>query len=119
MGHGIRGIPQHFFGTGDRAQDAVVFHLLQDALAKPSGCLELRTIHPGGSNAIAHRDGNFCFLSQQRQQPIEHGTLAARPDEKACDWCDYRPVCGPFERRRTGRKPAALHADLDQLRRYP
>ena len=50
---------------------------------------------------------------------IEHGTLAARPDDKACDWCSYRAVCGPFEFRRTHRKPAALHADLDQLRRYP
>ena len=50
---------------------------------------------------------------------IEHGTLAARPDDKACDWCSYRAVCGPFEFRRTHRKPAALHADLDQLLRYP
>jgi ATP-dependent helicase/nuclease subunit B len=50
---------------------------------------------------------------------IERGTLAARPDDRACDWCDYRAVCGPFEIRRTRRKPATLHADLDQLRRYP
>ncbi|MDP1571327.1 MAG: PD-(D/E)XK nuclease family protein [Vicinamibacterales bacterium] len=50
---------------------------------------------------------------------IELGTLAARPADKACDWCDYRAVCGPLEPRRTRRKPAALHEDLDQLRRYP
>jgi CRISPR/Cas system-associated exonuclease Cas4 (RecB family) len=50
---------------------------------------------------------------------VEHGTLAAKPGmilgHAACDYCDFRPVCGPDEPRRTGRKPAV--ADLDALRR--
>ncbi len=50
---------------------------------------------------------------------IEHGTLAARPAEGACRWCDFLAVCGADEERRTGRKPAALFADLDALRRLP
>jgi CRISPR/Cas system-associated exonuclease Cas4 (RecB family) len=52
---------------------------------------------------------------------IEHGTLAAKPGQAygrpACDFCDFRPVCGPDEPRRTGRKPAV--PDLDALRRMP
>lgn len=52
---------------------------------------------------------------------IQHGTLAAKPGQAygraACDFCDFRPVCGPDEPRRTGRKPAV--ADLDALRRMP
>ena len=50
---------------------------------------------------------------------IEHGTLAARPADGACGRCDFVPVCGAGEERRTRRKPAALFADLDALRRLP
>ena len=31
-------------------------------------------------------------------------------------WCDYRPVCGPYEESRTARKPADRLADLRVLR---
>jgi RecB family exonuclease len=52
---------------------------------------------------------------------IEHGTLAAKPGRfgpyGACDYCDFRPVCGPDEGRRTARKP--IVPDLDALRRMP
>jgi hypothetical protein len=48
---------------------------------------------------------------------IERGTLAARPARAACTFCDFLPVCGPDEERRTRRKPEGLHADLDALRR--
>jgi CRISPR/Cas system-associated exonuclease Cas4 (RecB family) len=50
---------------------------------------------------------------------IENGTLAARPAEGACARCDFGAVCGSDEERRTRRKPAALFADLDALRRIP
>ena len=50
---------------------------------------------------------------------IENGALAARPAAKTCDWCDYKPVCGSQEERRTRRKDAKLFADLDALRNMP
>ena len=34
---------------------------------------------------------------------IETGFLAPAPDEKACAWCDFRPVCGPTDERRVSR----------------
>jgi ATP-dependent helicase/nuclease subunit B len=47
---------------------------------------------------------------------IELGRLMALPSASACRWCDFRPVCGPDEERRTLRKPQALVADLLALR---
>ncbi len=50
---------------------------------------------------------------------VEHGTLAAKPGavagHAACEYCDFRAVCGPDEPSRTTRKPAV--PDLDALRR--
>src|SRR5205814_237347 len=47
---------------------------------------------------------------------VETGFLAAAPDERACTWCDFRPVCGPHEEKRTGRKAREPLADLEALR---
>ena len=33
------------------------------------------------------------------------GFLPAYPDRRACRWCDYAVVCGPYEELRTSRKP--------------
>lgn len=50
---------------------------------------------------------------------IEHGTLPPAPKERACAWCDFRPVCGPWEHRRIARKPAGPLEDLQALRALP
>lgn len=50
---------------------------------------------------------------------IERGILPAAPRDGACDWCDFRPVCGPNEAVRTGRKPPEFLADLIELRSRP
>jgi ATP-dependent helicase/nuclease subunit B len=51
---------------------------------------------------------------------IETGFLAAAPAEKACTWCDFRPVCGPNAERRISRvKAQDPLADLLALRRKP
>ncbi|HEU4390480.1 MAG TPA: PD-(D/E)XK nuclease family protein, partial [Blastocatellia bacterium] len=36
---------------------------------------------------------------------LKEGFFPAYPDKGACRWCDYLPVCGPFEEARTRRKP--------------
>lgn len=52
---------------------------------------------------------------------VEQGMLAAKPGQfggnPACDYCDFRAVCGPDEPSRTRRKPDV--PDLDALRRMP
>jgi RecB family exonuclease len=40
----------------------------------------------------------------------------AAPARGACRYCDYRPVCGPYEELRTSRKPLAELAPLAALR---
>ena len=47
---------------------------------------------------------------------VETGFLAAAPGDRACTWCDFRPVCGPREEERVGRKTHDRLADLDALR---
>lgn len=48
---------------------------------------------------------------------LSEGFLPAAPDTGACEYCEYRAVCGPYEELRTGRKsPERLH-DLRALRK--
>jgi ATP-dependent helicase/nuclease subunit B len=47
---------------------------------------------------------------------LREGFLPAAPAPKACQWCDYQVVCGPYEQLRVERKPAAKLADLVRLR---
>lgn len=49
---------------------------------------------------------------------IEQGFLPAAPKERACDWCDYRLVCGPHEelRYRNKRPRDPRMAGLVELR---
>ena len=50
---------------------------------------------------------------------IELGFLPPAPAERACNWCDFRPVCGPDEPLHLRRKPADSIADLTALRGMP
>lgn len=50
---------------------------------------------------------------------LADGFLPAAPEDGACRWCDYRPVCGPYEEMRSGRKPHERLADLRRLRALP
>jgi hypothetical protein len=47
---------------------------------------------------------------------VEQGFIVPAPDERACTWCDFRPVCGPREEERIERKAADRLADLEALR---
>ena len=50
---------------------------------------------------------------------IEVGSLLPAPREGACNWCDFKAVCGPAEEIRAGRKDPVPLADLQVLRRMP
>lgn len=50
---------------------------------------------------------------------IELGFLPAAPAERACAWCDFRPVCGPHEASRVRVKPKEKLGDLEALRTLP
>jgi CRISPR/Cas system-associated exonuclease Cas4 (RecB family) len=50
---------------------------------------------------------------------IDGPFLPAAPRQGECNWCDYRPVCGPYEEQRTGRKPQKTIEELLRLRDLP
>ncbi|MGB7951320.1 MAG: PD-(D/E)XK nuclease family protein, partial [Candidatus Binatia bacterium] len=50
---------------------------------------------------------------------VELGRLPPAPAEKACAFCDFLPVCGPNQERRSRRKSRDLIADLIELRNRP
>jgi hypothetical protein len=47
---------------------------------------------------------------------IGRSFLPAAPAERECARCEYRPVCGPHEERRTRRKPKRSLEALLRLR---
>lgn len=50
---------------------------------------------------------------------IEEGFLPPAPKERACNWCDFRAVCGPYEEFRAARKDQKPLAALLHLREMP
>ena len=50
---------------------------------------------------------------------IESGFLPAAPAKDACDSCDYRAVCGPYEQQRVRHKDADSLEPLLNIRRMP
>jgi CRISPR/Cas system-associated exonuclease Cas4 (RecB family) len=53
-------------------------------------------------------------------QALTRGFLPAAPVKDACRYCDYRPVCGPWEEERTGKKKDRRELEtLDALRKLP
>lgn len=47
---------------------------------------------------------------------IEAGFLPAAPEKDACRWCDYKPVCGPYEEQREKKKARDRLEPLIKLR---
>ncbi len=52
-------------------------------------------------------------------EALDKPFLPAAPAERQCAWCDYQPVCGPYEELRTRRKPKRQLAPLLELRDMP
>ncbi|MEO5820237.1 MAG: PD-(D/E)XK nuclease family protein [Vicinamibacteraceae bacterium] len=52
---------------------------------------------------------------------VEAGALPQAPRKGACQWCDFRAVCGPLEEQRAARKNTRLGVldDLSSLRGMP
>ncbi len=53
------------------------------------------------------------------EESIASGFLPAAPQEGACELCDYRIVCGPYEEQRARRKLPDALAGLVELRSIP
>jgi CRISPR/Cas system-associated exonuclease Cas4 (RecB family) len=117
----------HMMVDGGRALQPVLYSLaLEEATGRP--VVEGRLYY--ATTAGGYRDVRIPLTPQARRiglevleiidRAIETGFLAPAPDEKACTWCDFRPVCGPTAERRINRfKSRDPLADLLELRKKP
>jgi RecB family exonuclease len=60
-----------------------------------------------------------AVVGQTIDDAIRGPFLPAAPAERNCEWCDYQPVCGPYEERRAARKPKPNLSGLLTLRELP
>lgn len=64
-------------------------------------------------------EGAVARLADTLDVALEEGFLPAAPADKACDHCDYRVVCGPYEAQRVQRKRPDRLRPLLTLRNEP
>ena len=112
--------------NGGRALQPVLYSLVVEEMTRESvaaGRLYYCT-HAGGFTShavqldpVARKTGLHALEVIDRG--IELAFLAASPDEGACEYCDFRPVCGPMEQKRAAKKNRGALADLQALRDLP
>jgi CRISPR/Cas system-associated exonuclease Cas4 (RecB family) len=120
-----RGKDQMMVGQGEVLQPVLYSLALEEATGRPvvEGRLYFATTAGG------YREVTIPMTPQARRaglevleiidRGIETGFLAPAPRERACTWCDFRPVCGPTVERRANRKAQEPLADLLALRARP
>jgi CRISPR/Cas system-associated exonuclease Cas4 (RecB family) len=121
-----RGKHRMVVGGGTVLQPVLYGLALEEATGRP--VVEGRLYY--ATAAGGYRDVSIKLTPEARRAGVEvlevidrsiaSGFLAPSPAEKACSWCDFRPVCGPTAEHRIGRykSPEPL-ADLVELRRRP
>lgn len=114
-------------GGGKHLQPSLYAMALQEVLATPvtEGRLFYCTSHGGFTQRTVpmvplNRIHAVAAL-QLVDEAVEHGRLMPLPeDDRTCQWCDFKDVCGPHEFRRTQRKLRNTASDrLKQLRGLP
>ncbi len=109
-------------GGGEVLQPVLYGMALETALGRPveagrlfyctlAGRYEKRTV---ALDAKARQHG--VEVLEIIDRGVEQGTLPPAPREGACQYCDFRVVCGPDEERRIARKDQRPLADLLHLR---
>jgi ATP-dependent helicase/nuclease subunit B len=111
-------------GHGETLQPLLYALAAGEMLGRPAGWGRLYfCTRRGGYRTFEVPVHDFSLLALgEVLDLLEHslgtGFLPAMPREGACDRCDYRPVCGPWEPLRTGRKPKDALALLNEVRKH-
>jgi RecB family exonuclease len=115
-----------FVVGGGRYLQPVLYALACETLLEEpveSGRLYYCTADGGYEERIVELDDRSRGIAQQVIATIgsalAEGFLPAAPEKGACDWCDYRMVCGPVEVFRTSRKPKDRLEPLTIVRELP
>jgi len=117
-----RANPDLIVGGGGTLQPVLYSMAVQQALAKKviAGRLYYSTTAGGfAEHEIPVNDytrGQALQVLDVIDRAIEQGFLVPAPQQRACTWCDFRPVCGPREPERVARKAADRLADLAAMR---
>ena len=117
-----RSTPDLIVGGGRTLQPVLYSVVVEEALSKKveSGRLYYCTTAGGFGDRDIRIDhetrGQGLQVLTIIDRAIEQGSLVAAPLERACGWCDFRPVCGPREEARVKRKAKDRLADLEALR---
>jgi ATP-dependent helicase/nuclease subunit B len=120
-----RTTPRTVIGGGAILQPVVYGLAIEKALGKSVSCGRLFYCTTAGGFAehpVALTEGNRRAAIEALEiidRAISLGFLPAAPAERACTWCDFRPVCGPDAPAHLRRKPAELLGDLAALRSMP
>jgi ATP-dependent helicase/nuclease subunit B len=120
-----RGKDHMIVGAGEALQPVLYSLALEGATGRP--VVEGRLYY--ATTAGGYKDVRIPLGPQARRlgvevleiidRGIETGFLAPAPRDKACAWCDFRPVCGPGAERHLRFKSQAPLADLIALRKKP
>jgi ATP-dependent helicase/nuclease subunit B len=102
---------------------ALAMEKLEPTLRVESGRLYYCTSAGGFEEREVPLDQRARNSAEELAQAIGHGIdeafLPAMPDTRACRFCDYNLVCGPYEELRTSRKPTQRIESLQRLRDIP
>ena len=117
-----RANPDLIVGGGATLQPVLYSMVVEQALGKRvvSGRLYYSTTAGGFADKAI--DINDYTRSQGLEvltiidRAVEQGFLVPAPAERACTWCDFRPVCGPHVEERSTHKAKDKLADLLALR---
>lgn len=112
-------------GGGEVLQPVLYAMAVEQALGRPVAQSRLFYCTAAGNfteRAVAIDGGarrHGLAVLEIIDRAIEDGVLPPAPKERACIWCEFRSVCGPWEYRRIARKPDGPLADLKALREMP
>jgi len=114
--------PLQFVGRGEVLQPLLYAQAAEAVLAKQAGQSRLfYCTETGGYRVIEIPINDQSRDAIKRvvtliNDSIVAGFLPAAPRKRACDYCDYHLVCGPYEELRAGRKTQGNLASVQALR---
>ncbi len=117
--------PPVTLGGGEILQPMLYALAAENLLGKPVGTSELSYCTQRGDYRrveVSVNEESRKHTERAMQlidRSLQEGFLPAAPREKACMYCDYRIVCGPYEQLRTARKDRGRLEHIEELRQIP
>jgi hypothetical protein len=117
--------PPGITGRGEILQPVLYAQAAEALLGKPAASSRLSFCTERGGYRIfeipvdEHARQSLLKVISLIDQSLVKGFLPAAPRAEACSYCDYRPICGPYEEVRIRRKSPDQLVFLEELRELP